>query len=76
MGRVVAQAVCRRPPTAEARVRPRVSPCRICGGRIGTGTGFPQVLRFSPINFIPPMLHYLEKRKKLITFITGLHNKT
>jgi hypothetical protein len=35
----------------------------------------PQVLRFSPVNFIPPVLHYLGKRKKLIIFITGLHKK-
>ena len=37
---------------------------------------FPRVLRFSPVNFIPPLLHYKEKRKKkLIIFVTGLHNK-
>jgi hypothetical protein len=24
---------------------------------------FPRVLRFSPVNFIPPVLHYKEKRK-------------
>jgi hypothetical protein len=36
---------------------------------------FPLVLRVSPVNFIPPVLHYKEKRKKLIIFITGLHNK-
>jgi hypothetical protein len=36
---------------------------------------FPRVLRFSPVNFIPPVLHYKEKRKRLIIFITGLHNK-
>jgi hypothetical protein len=35
---------------------------------------FPRVLRFSPVNFIPPVLHYKEKRKKII-FITGLYNK-
>jgi hypothetical protein len=45
--------------------------------KVGTGTGLSRVLRFSPVNFIPPVLHYLEKRKKkkLIIFITGLHNK-
>jgi hypothetical protein len=40
LGRAMAQAVSRRPPTAEARVRSRVSPCGICGGQSGTGTGF------------------------------------
>jgi len=39
-GRAMAQAVSRRPLTAEARVRARVSPCGICGGQSGTGTGF------------------------------------
>jgi hypothetical protein len=29
----------------------------------------PRVLRFSPVNFIPPMLHYTENWKKLIIFI-------
>jgi hypothetical protein len=36
----MAQAVSRRLLTAEARVRSRVSPCGICGGQSGTGTGF------------------------------------
>jgi hypothetical protein len=36
----------------------------------------PQVLRFSTVSFIPPVLHYTEERKKeLILFITGLLNK-
>jgi hypothetical protein len=36
----MAQAVSRRPPSAEAQVRSRVSPCGISGGQSGTGTGF------------------------------------
>jgi hypothetical protein len=36
----MAQAVSRRPLTADARVRPRVNPCAICGGQSGTGTDF------------------------------------
>jgi hypothetical protein len=34
------QAVCRRPLTTEAQVRARGSPCQICSGQSGTGTGF------------------------------------
>jgi hypothetical protein len=49
---------------------------RFVVNKVALGEVFPPVLRFSPINFIPPVLHYLEKRKKkLIIFITGLHNK-
>jgi hypothetical protein len=73
----MAQAVSRQPLTAEARVRSRVSPCGICGGQCGTGTGFsPRVLRIFPVSFIIPVIHYLENRKKkLIIFITGLQKK-
>jgi hypothetical protein len=74
MGRAMAQAVNRRSFTAEARVPSRVISCGICGGQNGTRTGFsPEYFGFSPVNFIPPVLHYTEKRKKLN--ITGLHNK-
>jgi hypothetical protein len=59
----MAQAVSRRPVTAEARVRTPVSPCGICGGQSGTGTGFPRALGFSLVNFIPPLLHYTENEK-------------
>jgi hypothetical protein len=43
--------------------------------KVELGQVFPRVLQFPPVSFIPPMLHYKEKRKKLITFVTGLHNK-
>jgi hypothetical protein len=39
-GRAIAQAVSRRVPTTEARPRAQVSPCKICCGQSGTGTGF------------------------------------
>jgi hypothetical protein len=43
-------------------------------GKVALGQVFPRVLRFSPVNFIPPMFHYKQKRKRNI-IITGLHNK-
>jgi hypothetical protein len=42
------------------------------GDKVAPGHVFPQLLRFSPVSFIPPLFHYTEK---LIIFITGLHNK-
>jgi hypothetical protein len=40
VGRAMAEAVSRRPLTAEDRVRAQVNPCGIYGGQSGTGTGF------------------------------------
>jgi hypothetical protein len=37
----MAQAFSRQPPTAEAQVQSRASPCEICVGQSGTGAGFP-----------------------------------
>ena len=54
----------------------RVSPCGFCGGQSGIGTRFfSEYFGFPPVNFIPPVLHDTEKRKKLIIFIADLHNK-
>jgi hypothetical protein len=51
LGRAMAQAVSRRPLTAEARVRSRVSPCVICGGQSGTGTSFSPSTSVFPCQF-------------------------
>jgi hypothetical protein len=76
MGRAMAQAVSRRPLNSEARVRSRVSPCGICGGQSGTGTGFPSSTSVFPCQFYSKGVPLHGKtKKKLIIFITGLHNK-
>jgi hypothetical protein len=55
--RAVAQAVSRRPLTAEARVRPESVHVGFVVDKVALGQVFPRVLRFSPVNLIPPMLH-------------------
>jgi hypothetical protein len=40
-----------RPPTAEARVRSRLSPCVICGVQNGNGTGFSPSSSFFPCQY-------------------------
>jgi hypothetical protein len=72
----MAQAVSRRPVTAQARIRSRVSSCGICGGQILHWDRFiPRYFGF-PLQFhstdVP--LHGKTK-KKLIIFIIELHNK-
>jgi hypothetical protein len=73
----MAQVVSRRPATAEARVRCRVSPCGICGGQSGTGTGFSPISSVFPCQFHSTGAPFLGKGQKIIIFIfiTGLHNK-
>jgi hypothetical protein len=50
----MSEAVSRRPLIEEAGVRIRFGPCGICGGQIGTGTGFSQISSVSPVSTIPP----------------------
>jgi len=58
-GRAMARAVSQLPLTAEGLVRSQGSPCEICGGQsgTGTGTGFLQVLPDLPVNNILTALH-------------------
>jgi hypothetical protein len=71
----MAQAVSRRPLTAEARVRSRIIQCGICGGQSGTGTGFSLSTSVFPCQFHSTGAPLQGKRKQLIIFNTGLHNK-
>jgi hypothetical protein len=80
LGRVMAQAVSRRLPTAEARVPSRTSPCGICGGQIGTGTGLSPSTSVFSCQFYSTGAPLLGKGQKIIIiiiviFITGLHKK-
>jgi hypothetical protein len=65
MGRTMDQAVCRLPPTAEARDRSRASPCGICGGQSGTGIGFSRSISVFPCQFHSTGAQLLVKGQKM-----------
>jgi hypothetical protein len=41
--------------------------------KVALGQVFPRVIRFSPVNFIPPVLQYLEKMKKKLIILHLRH---
>jgi hypothetical protein len=71
----MAQAVSRRPLTAEARVRSRVSPCGICGGQSGTGTGFSPSTSVFPYQFHSTGAPLSGKIKKTDHLSLHLHHR-
>ena len=52
------QAVCRRPVTMEARVRFPVSPCEICNGQSGIGSGVSSECLIFPRQYHPTIATY------------------
>jgi hypothetical protein len=75
MGRDMAQAVSRRPLTAEAWVRSRVVHVGFVVDKVALGQVFRLVLRFFPCQFHSNGAPLQGKMIKLIIFIIGLHKK-
>jgi hypothetical protein len=61
----MAQVVSRRPLTTEARVRFRVSACRICGGQSGIGTFFSPSYSVLPCQYHSPMAQHEQKQQQI-----------
>ena len=70
----MAQAVSSRSFTAESRVRYRISPCGICGGQCGTGTGFSLSTSVFPFQFDFTCAPLQWKCRENLIIITGLHD--
>jgi hypothetical protein len=75
LDRAMAQAVSRRPLTAEAREWSRVCQCGICGGQSGTRTGFFPEYFGSPLSISFHRCSITQKQKKVNHLHHRLHNK-
>jgi hypothetical protein len=76
-GRAMAQAVSRRPLTATAWVRAQVNPVGFVVDKAALGQVFLRVLRFCPVNIIPPWTPLSGKLKKYSNFIhSPLHSSS
>jgi hypothetical protein len=64
IGCAMAQAVGRRPLTTAAWVRAHVNPVGFVVDKVALGQVFLRVLRFSPVNIIPPWAQLFQKLKK------------
>jgi len=53
----IAQPVSHRAVTEKDQVQPKLSPCGMCDGQSGNGTGFSLSTEDFPHSIIPPMLH-------------------
>jgi hypothetical protein len=63
LGRAMAQAVNRRLSPRRPSFDPGPAHVVFVVNKVALGQVFPRVFRFSSVNFIPPVLHYKEKRK-------------
>jgi hypothetical protein len=62
--KIYSQAVSRWPLTAAAWVRAQVNPVEFVVDKVALGQVFLHVLRFSPVNIIPPWAPHFRKLKK------------
>jgi hypothetical protein len=66
IGRAMVHTVSRRPLTAAARVRTQVNPVRFVVDKVALGQVFLRVLRFRPVNIIPPWVPHFRELKKIV----------
>ena len=68
----MAQAISRRPTTAEVRPQFHASSCGICGAHSDTETDFSPSTSVSPVSVIPPTLHdhsFIHSSNYLLTYL-------